>query len=41
MGKQAVILAHSIVNNLPLQNHRMSFETELIVRESVKPVTSA
>lgn len=38
MGKQAVIMAHSIVNNLPLATQHKSFETELVVRESVKPL---
>jgi DNA-binding LacI/PurR family transcriptional regulator len=41
MGKQAVIMAHAIINSLPLQSEHKSFETELVVRESVKPVTTA
>jgi LacI family transcriptional regulator len=41
MGKQAVTMAHAIVNNLPIQSIHKSFETELVVRESVKPATNA
>jgi DNA-binding LacI/PurR family transcriptional regulator len=41
MGKQAVTMAHAIVNNLPIQSIHKSFETELVVRESVKPAANA
>jgi len=41
MGKQAVVMAHSIVNNLPIQPAHKSFETELVVRESVNPLQGA